>query len=113
MFTLRISYPLSRLLVYTDAISLHSIILFTLSHSHMFIKRSSDAIFCISTDLINGVVDVMFNNGSVYHYTNVSRRAIANLQLQPNMSLGFWVNNNLLKAKRVLGVQRYAAIPTV
>ena len=79
----------------------------------MFIKRTSDAIFCISTDLINGVVDVMFNNGSVYHYTNVSRRAIANLQLQPNMSLGFWVNNNLIKAKRVLGVQRYAAIPTV
>ena len=79
----------------------------------MFIKRSSSAIHCISTDFFNGVVDVMFNNGSVYHYTNVSRRAIANLQLQPNMSLGFWVNNNLLNAERVLGVKRYEAIPSV
>jgi len=62
----------------------------------MFIKRTSTAIHCISTDFLNGIVDVMFNNGSVYRYSNVSRRAIANLQLQRNMSLGFWVNNNLL-----------------
>jgi len=112
MFTLRISRPLSRLhrVLVTRALSTFCSPYY---HSHMFIKRSSDAIFCISTDLINGVVDVMFNNGSVYHYTNVSRRAIANLQMQPNMSLGFWVNNNLIKAQRVLGVQRYAAIPTV
>jgi len=87
--------------------------LFTLSiHSHMFIKRTSAAIHCISTDFLNGVVDVMFNNGSVYRYSNVSRRAIANLQLQRNMSLGFWVNNNLLANKRVKSTQTYSAIPT-
>ena len=98
---------------YTPLSSTHCYTLSTLSNTLMFIKRSSSAIHCISTDFFNGVVDVMFNNGSVYHYTNVSRRAIANLQLQPNMSLGFWVNNNLLNAERVLGVKRYDAIPTV
>jgi len=78
----------------------------------MFIKRTSAAIHCISTDFLNGVVDVMFNNGSVYRYSNVSRRAIANLQLQRNMSLGFWVNNNLLGNKRVKSTQTYDQIPT-
>ena len=92
----------------------HTYTLSTLfSHSQMFIKRTSAAIHCISTDFLNGVVDVMFNNGSVYRYSNVSRRAIANLQLQRNMSLGFWVNNNLLGNKRVKSVQTYAAIPTI
>ena len=33
---------------------------------------------------------------NIYEYTHVSRRAIANLLLNPNMSLGFWVNDNLL-----------------
>ena len=79
----------------------------------MFIKRTSTAIHCISTDFLNGIVDVMFNNGSVYRYSNVSRRAIANLQLQRNMSLGFWVNNNLVGNKRVKYVQTYAAIPSI
>lgn len=79
----------------------------------MFIKRTSSAIHCISTDFLNGVVDVMFNNGSVYRYSNVSRRAIANLQLQRNISLGFWVNNNLLGNKRVKSTQTYGAIPAI
>ena len=78
----------------------------------MFIKRNSAAVGCISTNLFDGVVKVMFNNGSVYRYSNVSRRAIANLQLQRNMSLGFWVNNNLLSNKRVKCTQTYDAIPT-
>jgi hypothetical protein len=48
----------------------------------------------------------------VYNYTNVSRRAIANLMLNPNMSLGFWINANLIDSKRVSYKQTYAAIPT-
>ena len=102
---------------YTEALlplcRFHTYHLFTLFiHSHMFIKRTSAAIHCISTDFLNGVVDVMFSNGSVYRYSNVSRRAIANLQLQRNMSLGFWVNNNLLANKRVKFTETYSAIPT-
>ena len=76
----------------------------------MFIKRSSDAIHCLTADVLRGTVSVMWTNGSVYDYTNVSRRAIANLMLNPNMSLGFWVNANC-KNKRVSYVQRYDAIP--
>ena len=66
----------------------------------MFIKRTSEAIEGISLSLINGTVSVMYRGGAVYRYTNVSRRAIANLMLNPNMSLGFWVNENCVNTKR-------------
>ena len=49
---------------------------------------------------ILGVVLVEFANGYSYEYTNVSRRAITNLLLNPNMSLGFWVNQNCIAPER-------------
>ena len=58
--------------------------------------RTSTAVRNISTDLIRGVALVTFNNGNRYRYTNVSRRAIANLQLNSNLSFGFWVNTNCI-----------------
>ena len=61
--------------------------------------RSSEAVNYIATDLVRGTAHVQFKNGLWYGYTNVSRRAIANLRLQPNMSLGFWVNDNLLSSR--------------
>ena len=60
------------------------------------VTRSSSAINAITTDLIGGEVLVEYKNGECYSYSNVSRRAILNLLLQPNLSLGFWVNHNLL-----------------
>ncbi len=78
----------------------------------MFIKRTSDAIHCLTADVLRGTARVMYTNGSVYDYTNVSRRAIANLMLNPNMSLGFWVNANC-KCRRVSYTQRYDAVPMV
>lgn len=77
----------------------------------MFIKRTSEAITCMSTSLARGTVNVMYNNGAVYRYSNVSRRAIANLQLNANMSLGFWVNSNCIKPKRVSCTKRFNALP--
>lgn len=77
----------------------------------MFIKRSSDAIHCLTADVLRGTVRVMYTNGSVYDYSNVSRRAIANLMLNPNMSLGFWVNANC-KNDRARCAKLYNAIPT-
>ena len=68
---------------------------------HITSYRSSEAVNYIATDLMRGTVHVQFTNGLWYGYTNVSRRAIANLRLQPNMSLGFWVNQNLIEPKRV------------
>jgi hypothetical protein len=63
-------------------------------------RRTSDAIDNLMVSPILGVVLVEFANGYAYEYTNVSRRAITNLLLNPNMSLGFWVNQNCVAPKR-------------
>ena len=67
-------------------------------------SRTSSAVRYIYTDLLRGRVVVEFQNGNVYTYKNVSRRAIANLRLQPNMSLGFWVNSNCLGERAQLAL---------
>ena len=58
--------------------------------------RSSSAVKSISVNPILGTANVVYANGCAYDYTNVSRRAILNLMANPNMSLGFWINENLL-----------------
>ena len=60
------------------------------------ISRTSDCVEHMVVDPIRGCVQVAYAKGNIYHYTHVSRRAILNLLAQPNMSLGFWVNHNLL-----------------
>jgi len=62
--------------------------------------RTSSAVDYIVTDILRGTANVKFANGNWYRYTNVSRRAILNLELNPNMSLGFWVNYNCVNAQR-------------
>jgi len=65
----------------------------------MFINipcRTSDCVERMVVDPLRAVVQVAYRKGNIYEYTHVSRRAIANLLLNPNMSLGFWVNDNLL-----------------
>ena len=47
-------------------------------------------------DPVRAIVQVAYAKGSIYEYTCVSRRAILNLLMNPNISLGFWVNENLL-----------------
>jgi hypothetical protein len=73
------------------------------NHSNMFftVFRQSDAIDSMQVSPILGVVLVEYSNGLSYEYTNVSRRAILNLMCNPNMSLGFWVNDNCKEHKRV------------
>ena len=58
--------------------------------------RTSDCAKHIIVDPVRGIAQVAYHNGNIYEYTHVSRRAIANLILNPNMSLGFWINENLL-----------------
>ena len=58
--------------------------------------RSSSFVRQIDVNPLNGSVNVVYNNGTRYEYDNVSRRAILNLMFNKNMSLGFWVNENLL-----------------
>ena len=65
----------------------------------MFINipcRTSDCVERMVVDPVRAVVQVAYAKGNIYESTHVSRRAIANLLLNPNMSLGFWVNDNLL-----------------
>ena len=57
--------------------------------------RTSACVERMVVDPVRGCVQVAYAKGNIYHYTHVSRRAILNL-LKPSMSLGFWVNNNLL-----------------
>ena len=70
--------------------------------------RTSAAVQFVHVDLLRGVAVVSFKQGHMYEYKNVSRRAIANLMANPNISLGFWVNRNLLDVTRT----SYAILPS-
>ena len=56
----------------------------------------SDCAQYIIANVADGVASVIYNNGSVYEYTNVSRRALLNLVMNNNISLGRWINDCLL-----------------
>ena len=83
---------------------------FTNKSMQLVSTRSSNCVDCMAVDLLRGSVSLTYHNGYGYCYYNVSRRAIANLLLNPNMSLGFWVNKNCVEAKRakVNGSYHYA-----
>ena len=56
----------------------------------------------VSADVLRGTCTVMFkNSNTIYRYFNVSRRALLNFCNQPHMSVGKWVNANLVNADRV------------
>ena len=76
--------------------------------------RTSEAIEAIKVDPIKGTVVTRFRaNGYEYKYSNVDRLSIINLLMQPNMSLGFWVYNNLSKvAVQELGYLRGNTVAT-
>ena len=64
--------------------------------------RTSTAIESLKVDLLARKARVIFQGSYEYEYENVSARAIANVLFNPDVSLGFWVNNNCLKADRVV-----------
>ena len=53
----------------------------------------------INVDAINGTARVMFKNGSIYRYTNVSRRAILKFIHDDARSMGKFVNNVLTQER--------------
>ena len=70
---------------------------------NMFINvtnRTSSAIDSLQVDGLNSQAIVTFKNGNTYVYGNVSKRAILDVMFNPDVSLGFWVNNNLVKSER-------------
>ena len=70
---------------------------------NMFVNvtnRTSSAVEDLQVDALNKQAIVTFSGGDTYAYGNVSTRAIINVLFNPDVSLGFWVNNNLLKSDR-------------
>ena len=63
-------------------------------------NRTSTAIESLQVDGLNSQAYVTFKNGNSYAYGNVSKRAILNVLFNPDVSLGFWVNNNLVQSER-------------
>ena len=57
--------------------------------------RTSDAVDSMVVSPLRGKVIATFSTGT-YEYNNISRRAILNLIANPNMSLGLWINENVL-----------------
>ena len=68
---------------------------------HLISDRTSSCVKRIFVSLMDAEATVTYKNGSIYYYENVSRRAILNLMLNKNMSLGFWVNKNLVNKDNV------------
>lgn len=65
----------------------------------MFINvfyRSASFIECVYVDPIHGIVEIAYLKGSIWRYTNVSKRAILNLLINPVISLGRWHHRNLI-----------------
>ena len=62
--------------------------------------RSSSAIKELKVAALNSKAECTFQNGLTYSYENVSKRAIINVLFNPDVSLGFWVNNNLVNTER-------------
>ena len=65
-------------------------------------NRTSSAIEDLQVDALSKQAIVTFKQGNTYLYNNVSLRAIVNLIFNPDVSLGFWVNNNLVKSERAV-----------
>ena len=70
---------------------------------NMFIDvptRTSTAVRTLKVDALASQAYVTFTSGYSYAYGNVSKRAIINVLFNPDISLGFWVNSNLVQTDR-------------
>ena len=70
------------------------------------VARSSSFVERIETSLRKGEATVYLKDGNIYQYSNVSRRAIINLSVNQNLSLGFWFNENCAQSDRVVLVNK-------
>ena len=66
----------------------------------------------IYVDALSGTASVLYKDGSIYRYTNVSRRAIIKFMLDDARSLGKFINV-VLKQKRVGSEYRMATLKYV
>ena len=60
---------------------------------------NSTACDSIHVDVISGTASVLFKDGGVYNYTNVSRRAIIKFIIDDARSMGKFFNNVLTQSR--------------
>ena len=63
-------------------------------------ERTSSAVEELKVDALNKQAIVTFTGGDTYAYGNVSTREIINVLFNASISLGFWVNKNLVQSDR-------------
>ena len=68
---------------------------------------NSTACDSIHVDAMTGSASVLYKNGDIYNYTNVSRRAIIKFIMDDARSLGKFVNN-VLKSVRTDAQHRWS-----
>ena len=66
---------------------------------------NSTAADSVYVDAINGSATVLYKDGSMYRYTNVSRRAIVKFMLDDARSIGKFINNVLKQPRVAAGTQ--------
>ena len=85
----------------------HSIIMFNSFFQSIFTMTDnyvpSTCADSVHVDAVSGTASVLYKDGSIYRYTNVSRRAIIKFILDDARSLGKFVNV-VLKQPRVAAV---------
>jgi len=89
----------------------HSIIMFNKFFQSIFTVTDnyvpSTCADSVHVDAITGTASVLYKDGSIYRYTNVSRRAIIKFILDDARSLGKFINV-VLKQQRVASEYRLA-----
>ena len=87
-----------------QTLHIHSIIMFNKFYQSIFTNTdnyiNSTAADSVHVDAITGTASVLYKDGSIYRYENVSRRAIIKFILDPARSLGKFINV-VLKQTRV------------
>lgn len=97
-------YPTHSRVRYNEGLTISSSLITFIQMISMLITvpyRSSSAVKSLQVDGLKQQAYVTFKNGNSYAYGNVSRRAILNVLFNEDVSLGFWVNNNLTQSDRV------------
>ena len=81
----------------TPIVHLLSFIMFNKLFNNIVVRHGhSDCAEYIIANIKDGTAYVRYQNGNGYLYTNVSRRALLNLVINDNISLGRWINDCLL-----------------
>ena len=81
----------------TQIVHLIQFIMFNKLFNNTVVRHGhSDCARHIIANVADGTCLVTYKDGSVYEYTNVSRRALLNLIINDNISLGRWINDCLL-----------------